>query len=325
MLRPLTKSYLTPNNCIRKTKEWDKVTGTLFNMPTLQDSHKEKPTEKMTRMNLMYGDFFRDELDLPRNELFPLDIRRCNRVDPKTGLRSGVVTNLLTHGENEINYPWQHGAHKYYEFQDDDPWKVTKAQEIARDVPRRRYPPVVKANMAGRYLAVDDSNWVEELAIDEDYDSRYFVTNLHGGTLIINGQEVKKGVIAGPLPPFAVIETQGGQISFWWGVDGRNWGLNHQGINSSLHWETLRRTPGLKHIAMTAGQVWDLRIRDRLKREYSRGEAEEDDEDWEEWKATMPLTPPQSPSTGPSNLENEMLMYDRTYQWRTSPVGTYHF
>jgi len=117
---------------------------------------------------------------------------------------------------------------------------------------------------------------------DELGDSQYFVTNLHGGTLIINGQEIKKGQVAGPLPPFAVIESPGGQVSFWWGVGGRNWNQASQ-LPRARDWEILRNVVGWERAGLKAGVIWDSKFQDRIKRE-EEGDDDDDDELWNSWK-----------------------------------------
>jgi hypothetical protein len=42
--------------------------------------------------------------------------------------------------------------------------------------------------------------------------------------------------------------------------------------------------PEWEHIGLNAGQVWDVLIKDRLRRELS-GNRLVDDEDWERWKS----------------------------------------
>lgn len=97
--------------------------------------------------------------------------------------------------------------------------------------------------------------------------SRYFVTNLHGGTLTINGVQIEKNCIAGPLPEFTVIETSGNQVSFWFGPSGMEWKAGSEGVTYSSQWKTLRRLPGWDAVALTGGQVWDLKIREQVRNE----------------------------------------------------------
>jgi hypothetical protein len=73
---------------------------------------------------------------------------------------------------------------------------VTPSQEKARDIPPRPWPPPQRRQEGnGDLLPTEDTIWKEQEKRDEEYRCRYFVTNLQGGTLIINGMEVKKGVL----------------------------------------------------------------------------------------------------------------------------------
>jgi hypothetical protein len=166
-------------------------------------------------------------------------------------------------------------------MEDYDPWHVTPTQQQLRDIAPRRYPPPIEVRNA--LLPIDDELWKEEVANDEEYQARYFVTNLHGGTLLINGMQVKRGQVAGPLPEFAVIEYPGGQVAFWWGVGGRNYRSGPEDRNWEAHWHTFRQNPEWKHVAIPAGQVWDEKIRERKKRERG-GEDWERDEEWKTYK-----------------------------------------
>jgi hypothetical protein len=252
------------------------------------DSDCEKD-ERIAKMEALHGDYFRDEHGKPRHDFFPLDIRRCDRIDTPGRTREGPspLLDFRRHGQEVVQYPWQDPVRYYPELKNDDPWWVTPEQERLRDVPPRRYPPkdirAEKGN-SGKLLYTDETKWKEEVANDDFAHSKYFVTNLHGGTLIINGVEVRKGCVAGPLPDFAVIESPGGQVAFWWGPGGRNWGAGPGHLDFSTHWNTLRSMPEWEHIGLNAGQVWDVLIKDRLRRELS-GNRLVDDEDWERWKS----------------------------------------
>jgi hypothetical protein len=169
-----------------------------------------------------------------------------------------------------------------------DPWYVADEQQELALVPPRKYPPGKLPSAEGdTLLPTDDTIWKEEVDNDDTFCSQYFVTNLHGGTLVVNGQEVKLGQIAGPLPEFAIIETPGNQTSFWFGPGGRNWrGGPDDAPTYMSQWKTLRRSPGWENVGLTAGQVWDLKIRDRLRREYIGAEYA-DDAQWAEWKTPV--------------------------------------
>ena len=238
--------------------------------------------DKFKRIRALYSNIMDDDPHASPDEIFPVDIRRVRRVDdkdekPKDLLETGesLVTNRHT-----LQLP-----DPYPEMNSDDPWWATPDQKRLRDVPLRHYPPK-ETRGKGRYLPVDDSLWQEEVDNDEDYRARYFITNLKGGALLVNGMEVKRGCIAGPLPEFAVIECPGGQVAFWWGARGRFWGEAEEGpkgTNYKSKWATLRRMPGWDYVGIPAGDVWDWKFRDRKKRERE-GEDQTDDEDWQNWK-----------------------------------------
>jgi hypothetical protein len=238
----------------------------------------------MDCVRTLYEDWFRDHSQERRNpDIFPLDIRRIECV----GLDNESLTPL--EGEHLTNYAWRNPVSSRAELDPNDPWYVTPSQEKARDIPPRPWPPPQrKQGGNGDLLPIEDTIWKEQDMRDEDYRCRYFVTNLHGGTLIINGMEIKKGCIAGPLPEFAVIESPGGQVSFWWGVEGRDWLTEPPGDTFDLQWDTLRKreVEGEKifeHLGILAGQVWDLKIRDRIRRETT-GDAVDDEAEWEVYK-----------------------------------------
>jgi hypothetical protein len=208
----------------------------------------------------------------------------------------------LEEGEHLTNYAWRNQAFPRAELDPNDPWYVTPSQEKARDVPLRRWPPREEKRGENRgLLPTEDKIWKEQVKGDEECRCRYFVTNLHGGTLIINGMEVKKGCVAGPLPEFAVIESPGGQISFWWGVGGRNWLADSAGNSFDLQWDTLRNTEVegekvFEHLGLLAGQVWDLKIRDRIRREKT-GDDVDDEEEWQVYKSAHgPIKPVRVPA-----------------------------
>lgn len=282
----------------RKEKVWDGVTGSIFNMPTRPDDPEpETLAEREERIKTLYADINFDEPR--RHELFPLDIRRAMAINPKTGNPYPVkIPQNMEPGEIEVDFdfPWQNPLRKYPDMKENDPWWVTPEQEKLRDVPPRRHPQPEDQRDGDRYLPLDDYYWKEELRLDDTNKAKYFVTNLHGGTMLINGVELKMGCIAGPLPAFAIIETPGGQVSFWWGPNGRDWGEGPDNINTAASWRQLRRTPGWELIGLNAGVVWNRIIRDRLLREET-GNREEDDEQWEKWKQGLCSMPPTNDTT----------------------------
>jgi len=217
-------------------------------------------------------------------DIFPLNIRRVKKVLPQSKVRTD--TPLLEPGDILLE---QRGSAEGNQFDNkslivnkSDPWWVTDEQRRLRDHPSRLYPldnPIYDPD----YLVVDDTIWREEYQKDQSYDTRYFVTNLHGGTLLINGMEVKKGDVAGPLPAFAIIESPGGQVSFWWGVEGRNYGQSEEPA-TALSWDSLRRENGWEYTGMIAGEVWNLKFKDRWTRE-KEGKSLGGDVQWNCWEA----------------------------------------
>jgi hypothetical protein len=269
-----------------KKKVWDRVTGTIFNMPTKPASNPN-PSEQQKRMEALYGNLYRDKIPMHRNpDYFPLDIRRIDRIDLETGERH-FGTPILEEGEELVRWPWHNPTLR--ELDESDPWYVSDVQQTLALVPPRKYPPgQLPSSEDDTLLPTDDTVWMEEIENDALFRSEYFVSNLHGGTLVVNGQEVKKGQIAGPLPEFAIIETPGNQVSFWFGPGGRNWrGGDDDGPSYATQWKTLRRRPEWENVGLTAGQVWDLKIREQLRREY-KGEEHDDAVQWAEWKAAEP-------------------------------------
>jgi hypothetical protein len=287
VLRSIDNYYSVETNqttLFKKRTVWDEVTGTIFNMPTQPiESDDESDDERHILVRAMFSENLLSDPLAHQTDLFPLDIRRVNRNDTQA-CKVAVVAN-----ERLIRYSWENPLKDYRHMEEDDPWFVTTEQEELRDVPPRRYPPKKPSYEGNHVISVDDVNWIENRVMDEMGDSGYFVTNLHGGTLIINGQEVKKGQVAGPLPPFAVIESLGGQVSFWWGTKGRNWNQALQPA-PEREWETLRQVAGWKYVGLKAGVVWDWKIKDRMKREED-GEDEDDDELWKNWKNPRSLEP----------------------------------
>ena len=240
-------------------------------------------------MQTLYGDFFRDNRNKHRHDFFPLDIRRVKRRSDANYPGRQITTPLLEKNETLVRYPWHIPEDQGKDLPPTDPWAVTAEQRRKRDIPVRRHPPAqcCKDKNQVDLLPVDDSIWREEVQ-DDDYGRwKYFVTNIHGGTLLINGKEIKKNQIAGPLPEFAVIECPGKQVAFWWGPGGRNYLQGQPGYDHEHRWETLRRSdPDLEKVALTAGQEWDYKIRVRIAKEFT-GSEWEDDKQWDEWKKAV--------------------------------------
>ena len=279
VLRPVTQYTKGLDGAFRKKMAWDGVTGTVFNMPTKpMESCEQREDGKMQRVKDVYEDPWRDPKD---EKVFPLDIRRVLKVAPTIE----KPRDICDKGEMLIRNSKLYLQNEGRNMSEDDPWWVTDSQKLARDAPPRCHPPKHESASLGENFPLDDQLWKEEAARDLRRDAGYFVTNLHGGTLVVNGMEIKKGDVAGPLPAFAIIESPGGQVSFWWGPGGRHYGAGPHNTGLSAKWEMLRKEPDWEHIAESAGEVWDAKIRDRKEREKT-GADEDDDEEWEGYKRT---------------------------------------
>ncbi|KAH6723184.1 hypothetical protein BKA61DRAFT_663918 [Leptodontidium sp. MPI-SDFR-AT-0119] len=328
VLRSVTEYIKIPHDfgglqgVFRKKKMWDGVTGTVFNMPTKPLENDEIEDERVSRMQALYGDVYRDQRDKHRHDFFPFDIRRVKRQNDANYPARQFTTPTLEGNETLVRYPWHIPEDDGENLPPNDPWKVTAEQKQKRDVPIRRYPPAQcsKGKYHGDVLPVDDSIWREELQ-DDDYGRwKYFITNLHGGTLLINGKEVKKNEIAGPLPQFAVIECPGGQVAFWWGPGGRDHLAGKPGFDHHSEWMSLRsRDDELKKVALTAGQEWDFKIRERITREFS-GNEWSDDEQWEEWKKAVAAPEPDLKSE-PAQVSSAQITF-KNFDKAGVPTGT---
>ena len=280
LLRPVTQYVRTQEGAFRKKRAWDGVTGTIFNVPTepLEPCLQVKDDQHLLIRD-RYSDPFRAK---PEPRLFPLDIRRVLKITSDFEKPSDICEK----GEELVRDPALYPTKRYRTMMQDDPWWLVDSQKLARDAPPRDYPLSNEMATLGGQLPLDDQLWEEERARDLNQDAGYFVTNLHGATLVINGMQIKKGDVAGPLPNFAIIECPGGQTVFWWGVSGRHYGAGPEGIDLSAKWDTLRKDPNWDdYIAQTAGEVWDAKIKDRMERE-KKGEDEDDDKEWARYKRT---------------------------------------
>lgn len=272
------------------------------------------PTDdRTTRMKAIYGDTIRDDRNALENNIFALDIRRINRMDTVNHRRKGP-TALLDVDQTLMQMPWQDPMRDYPVLENTDAWWVTDDQELKRDVPYRSWPPVDNPPDVATFYT-DERLFEEEVENDDNYDSRYFVTNLHGGTLIINGVEIKRGCVAGPLPEFAVIECPGNQVAFWHGPAGRFYGEETNPVHIN-RWNTLRSMKGFEQVGLTAGQVWNNLIKNRLRRELT-GNRLEDDEDWAYWKTAV-----DSPPLVAAILVPGIYLFFDTYRYRPKLIMT---
>ncbi|KAG0652883.1 hypothetical protein D0Z07_0410 [Hyphodiscus hymeniophilus] len=277
VLRPVTQYVRTDKGAFRKKKIWDGVVGTIFNMPT--QPLEPRPETEDGRIQLI-RDLFSDPIrDRAPEKLFPLDIRRVLKSAPELGKPKEICEKGETLVRDLALYP----DRKHRDMKQDDPWWITDSQKLARDVPPRFHPPEKEDSTLGAQLPLDDQLWKEEAGRDLTLGAGYFVTNLHGGTLVVNGMDVKKGDVAGPLPAFAIIECPGGQTAFWFGIGGRHYGAGEEVVHVADKWKILRQQPGWEHVAEMAGDVWDVKIGDRKEREKT-GEVEDDDEEWARYK-----------------------------------------
>ena len=193
VLRPITVHVRTKDGTYRKKKSWDHVTGTLFNMPTQPlEPAATKPDPKIQQTQAMYQDKLRDH---PQGKIFPLDIRRVVKVAP--GIEA--PRDFCEAGEQLVRDPNLYPQKTYRAMNKYDPWWVTDDQKLLRDSPPRGQP-LQEERTSGVFLPLEDQLWEEERLRDLDMNAGYFITNLDGGKLIINGMEVRKGDVAGPLP-----------------------------------------------------------------------------------------------------------------------------
>lgn len=238
-------------------------------MPTTPQVKKTEPDSEKGIANPSHGD------------IFPLDIRRVQKVIHDQRL------SVNSRDEDIVELKGMETLRSYRRMTQDDPWWVHPDQEYCRDVPPRRWPIAKGHDREGELLPYDDLDWQDHRKRDADAEYMYFATNLHGGTLLINGVEVGKGDIVGPLPQFAIIESPGGQVSFWHGLKGREFGNAKPLSQKEEHeqWEHLRQSsPEWKYAGVYAGKVWAARIEDRVKREEDGIEGEPDNDIWKAWK-----------------------------------------
>lgn len=219
------------------------------------------------------------------NSIFPLDIRRC----PAAYRYKQLSVNQR--GEEIVHLKGSEALREYRKMPQDDPWWVTPEQEICRDVPPRRWPIAKGHDREGELLPYDNLDWKDHQERDKNEEYLYFATNLDGRSVLINGVEVEKGAIVGPLPEFAIIETPGGQVSFWHGLKQKSKRqvdiTNTERLppnEEQRQWSILRQQKGWEQAGMRPGEVWMGRIKNRLQREEAGAEGEEDDDIWKAWR-----------------------------------------
>lgn len=264
-------------------KTWDEVTGTIFNIPT--KSIYSQTLDKIADRD--HRESFENHDNYQNPDIFPLDIRRCEKISDFRQ-RGGSMHKFLDPNDTDkiIQPSFNMKEKEYRAMRFDDPWWVEMHQKRYRDLPPRNYPP--RFDESQSYLPKDDKLWKDEVKKDSDLKSRYFVANLDGRLLKINGIEVGKGEIAGPLPEFAIIITEGDGVSFWFGVGGRFY-LQPAGARTmdwSRQWIQLRRSLNDEYFGVPAGYFWQNAIVSKIM-EDDEGEGEQDPK-WIKWIKAKP-------------------------------------
>ncbi|QSZ34322.1 hypothetical protein DSL72_005913 [Monilinia vaccinii-corymbosi] len=275
--------FQNKGSLLKLKKTWDKVTGTIFNIPTrsIDQQTLNKAEDRDHRES------FQDHSNYQNPDIFPFNIRRCEEVrTPHERDKSTRKTPALIDDDHIIQPSLKMQEKHYRAMRCDDPWWVDVQQKRYRDMPPRNYPP--RFDESQSYLPKDDKLWKDEVKKDSDLNCRYFAANLDGRLLRINGIEVGKGEIAGPLPEFAIITTEGGGVTFWFGVGGRFY-LQPAGARTkdwSRQWAQLRLSLNEKYFGVTAGYFWQNAIVSKIL-EDDEGEGEQDPK-WIGWKNARP-------------------------------------
>ncbi|KAI9649556.1 hypothetical protein NHQ30_002136 [Ciborinia camelliae] len=274
---------LNRGSLLKLKKYWDKVTRTVFNIPT-------KSVDRQTLDKIRDRDHresFENNSNYQNPDIFPLDIRRCKKILAPFNPNELVPKAPEFRDADRIIEPsFKMNEKQYRPMRFDDPWWIERQQKFYRDYPPRTYPP--KFDETQSHLPKDVKLWKDEVEDDSDLNNRYFVANLDGRLLIVNGIEVGKGEIAGPLPEFAIIQTEGGGVSFWFGPGGRFY-LQPAGArtkNWSRQWSLLRRTLNDEYFGVASGYFWQNAIVRKIL-EDDEGEGEQDPK-WARWKAAKP-------------------------------------
>jgi hypothetical protein len=156
---------------------------------------------------------------------FPIDIRRITDISKagppvaQSDTYGPVPTALakdLRVGEikrSSSGHALAEGKNRY-EF-----YEATEAHTRSRDP----WAMNEKALHAGKKLDVTSGNWQAEHEKDDDKSEVYFLVNLDPRVVRVNGVDVPQFDVAGPMPDFAILECPGGQVGFWWGVDGEQY------------------------------------------------------------------------------------------------------
>lgn len=279
---------LQPQGSLLKLKKyWDNVTGTVFNIPT-----KNIFAQTLDKFeDPKHRESFNNNENYQNLDIFPLDIRRCEKIT--SPFKPGKIPKKsadFRETDTIIQPSFRMKEKEYRSMRFDDPWWVEPEQKYYRDMPPRNYPP--KFDETQSHLPKDVKLWKEEVEKDSDLKKRYFVANLDGRLLTINGVEVGKGEIAGPLPEFAIIQTEGGGVSFWHGVGGRFY-LQPAGARMkdwSRQWSQLRQVLNDEYFGVASGYFWQNEIVGKIT-EDDEGEGEQDVK-WIKWKSAKPARNP---------------------------------
>ncbi|KAM0145213.1 hypothetical protein ACHAP3_000336 [Botrytis cinerea] len=281
---PSTLKSKDHGSLLKLKKYWDRVTGTIFNTPT--KNIYQQTLDKAEDRN--HRESFQDNDSYQNPDIFPLDIRRCETISTTAFKLGEERPNIVDpRGKDNIVEPsFRMKEKEYRPMRIDDPWWVEPEQKYYRDMPPRNYPPTCDETQS--YLPKDVKLWNDEIDRDSDLKSRYFVANLDGRTVSINGIAVCKGEIAGPLPEFAIIQSEGGGISFWHGVGGRFYlqPADAGTKNWSQQWSSLRQTLKDEYFGVAAGYYWQNAIVAKIM-EDDEGEGEQDPM-WIRWKNAKP-------------------------------------
>lgn len=265
---------------LKLKKSWDEVTGTVFNIPTKDIS--QQTLDKAA--NRFHRESFESSSNYQNPDIFPLDIRRCKKILSPFKSENWVPEKAPDANDNDIiiEPSFKMKEKEYRAMRIEDPWWVDAQQKKYRDLPPRNHPPNFDEQLSE--LPKDVKLWKDEVLKDSDSVSRYFVTNLDGRHLSINGIEIAKGEIGGPLPEFAVIQTEGGGVSFWFGVGGRFYlqPADARGKDWSRQWTLLRQALSDEYFGVTSGYYWQNEIVARIL-EDDEGEGEQDPK-WIKWK-----------------------------------------
>ncbi|RDW69354.1 hypothetical protein BP6252_08374 [Coleophoma cylindrospora] len=278
---------------VELVKIWSGINGKVFNIPLYLDEPVQDPMQIDDEHAMLVREKYRKKLGLTtlsdaQNTYFPLDIRRLEKV-PKDGTGSSSnpppESAYALEGQ-DFNFPGSRPiALDMRDIDDpDDPWYITPEQKSLRAQINRGDPRWMDHEKLQPHQPIAENLlWKHELQKDDERETQYFVANLDGRTLIANGLEIKKGHVAGPLPPFVVFECPGGSIVFWWGTNHREHSGNLVGDERwEAAWAVTRRRFGWKYMAMNTGEAWDVKIKEMQAKVANAEEVWP--EEWDAWR-----------------------------------------